>query len=72
MLCADVIAAPLKLIRIACFSAGVIPEVLKLAKILSIFLKASSMAISNYRPLFVLPVFSKIFEMAIHKGRYAS
>ena len=46
---------------------GIFPDKLKIAKVIPIFKKDSKKLIKNYRPISVLPVISKIFEMAIHE-----
>ena len=46
---------------------GIFPDKLKIAKVIPIFMKDSKKLIKNYRPISVLPVISKIFEMAIHE-----
>ena len=46
---------------------GIFPDKLKIVKVIPIFKKDSKKLIKNYRPISVLPVISKIFEMAIHE-----
>ena len=46
---------------------GIFPDKLKIAKVIPIFKKDSKKLIKNYRPISVLPVISKIFEMANHE-----
>ena len=48
-------------------TTGVFPDRLKIAKVIPIFKKDGKKLIKNYRPISVLPVISKIFEMAIHE-----
>ena len=45
--------------------AGIIPDKLKIAKVTPIHKKGGSKLITNYRPISVLPVISKIFEKVI-------
>ena len=44
------------------FSSGIFPNELKIAKVYPIFKSGSKNLFSNYRPISVLPSFSKIFE----------
>ena len=44
---------------------GYFPEEFKLAKVLPIFKSGDDQKIQNYRPISILPFFSKIFEKII-------
>ena len=46
--------------------SGVFPDVLKLARVIPLYKSDSRSDIGNYRPISLLPVFSKIFEKLIH------
>ena len=46
---------------------GIFPNSLKIAKVTPIFKKENNKLITNYRPISVLPVISKIFETVIHE-----
>ena len=48
---------------------GLVPDMAKLAKIISIY-KEDKKKISNYRPISLLPVISKILEKVVHKNLY--
>jgi len=51
-----------------CASEGYFPKELKVAKVIPLFKnKGDINDIGNYRPISMLPVFSKIFEKLIHK-----
>ena len=47
------------------FSQGVFPNILKIAKIIPIFKSGEKSLIENYRPISLLPVFSKVIEKLI-------
>jgi len=48
------------------FSDGQVPDLLKIAKVCPIFKTGDKCNISNYRPISVLPSFSKIFEKLVY------
>ena len=58
------IAAPLGLAGIinSSFYTGLVPDDLKIAKVVPIFKAGQKNSISNYRPISILPLFSKILE----------
>ena len=49
---------------------GVFPKLLKTAKILPLYKGGTQMDISNWRPISILPVFSKVYEKVIHGRLY--
>ena len=50
---------------------GTFPEVLKTGKITPIYKKDDPQKFGNYRPVSVLPIFSKIFEKIIYSRLYS-
>ena len=50
-----------------CMHSGIFPDVLKIARVIPLFKSGDRNCITNYRPISLLPVFSKIFEKLIHK-----
>ena len=44
---------------------------MKIAEILPLFKSGARSVVGNYRPISLLPIFSKIFEKIIHKKLYA-
>ena len=45
---------------------GIFPEKMKIAKVSPIFKKVDKSILSNYRPISVLPCFSKILERILY------
>ena len=56
------ICHPLAAIFILSLSTGDVPKQLKIAKVIQIFKKDDANIFSNYRPVSVLPCFSKILQ----------
>jgi len=52
------------------FETGIFPDLCKHAKIKPIFKKADPLLCNNYRPISLLPIFSKIFEKIIYTRMY--
>ena len=48
-------------------SSGIVPDQLKIARVLPIFKSGETHVFSNYRPISVLPIFSKVFEKVVYK-----
>ena len=59
------ILKPLTQIFNLSLSSGVVPEKLKVAKVIPIYKKDDSALFSNYRPVSLLPCFSKILERLV-------
>ena len=47
------------------FNQGVFPNILKIAEVIPIFKSGKKRLIENYKPISLLPVFSKIIEKLI-------
>ena len=58
----DLISYPLSCLINCSFENGIFPTILKNGKIAPILKSGDSKSINNYRPITVLPLFSKIFE----------
>ena len=56
------ISGPFALIANSSFSLGAFPEKLKFAKVTPIHKDKSKLELGNYRPISILPIFSKILE----------
>ena len=52
------------------FTTGVFPDKMKIAKVVPVFKSGSRMEVKNYRPISLLPIFSKIFEKLMHSRIY--
>ena len=52
------------------FSQGKIPDSLKIAKVVHIYKKGDYSLLSNYRPISILPAFSKILLLVYLKDQY--
>ena len=61
-----IICIPLCSIFNMCFETGQVPKELKLAKVIPIHKKGPADVFSNYRPISLLPLFSKIFEKCMY------
>ena len=48
------------------FVTGIFPSELKIANVVPIYKSGDEMAFSNYRPVSVLPVFSKLLERFVY------
>ena len=59
---APVIIRPLTVIINQSLISGIFPTKLKISKVIPFFKKGDSRLISNYRPISILPSFSKVFE----------
>lgn len=63
----DVIAPVLTCVYNLCLSTGVFPQKMQIAKVLALFKKGDRSDISNYRPISILPLFSKCLEKLIFR-----
>ena len=61
-----VISKPLCSIFNMCIEKGIVPQGLKIAKVIPIHKKGPKDLFTNYRPISLLPFFSKIFERCIY------
>lgn len=64
------IAIPLSIICNKSMQTGAVPNTMKIAKVVPIHKSKSKELFSNYRPISLLPVVSKILEKLVHKRLY--
>lgn len=64
------ILAPLTTLINKSIETGIVPDSLKLAKVVPIYKAKDKELFNNYRPISLLPAFSKIFEKIVHKRVY--
>ena len=64
------IAEPLSILFNKSFQAGIVPDTMKLAKVLPIFKSKDKYIMTNYRPISLLPCLSKVLEKVMHKRLY--
>ena len=65
-LCNQTIAQLLSIIFNRCVQEGHFPQAMKKAKIMPLHKGDSVLSVANYRPISLLPIFSKIFERLIY------
>lgn len=61
------ISTPLKHVISLSFCQGIVPQQIKIAKVIPIFKSGSKHVMDNYRPISLLCIFSKIFEKIVYK-----
>ena len=67
----DPLSSPLATIINKSLSEGKFPNIMKIARINPIFKAKDKTALSNYRPISILPTISKVFEKIIFKRLYS-
>ena len=65
----NIISSPTKLIN-RCLDEGVFPNCLKITKVIPLFKKGNRDEPCNYRPISLLPVFSKVVEGIMNSQIY--
>ena len=68
--CFHEIKFPLLHIFNTSLSTGIFPDELKMAKVLPIYKKGNKNTMSNYRPISILPCFSKVLEKVVYNRLY--
>ena len=62
----DTIAEPLTEIIHCSLETGIVPDKLKIAKVVPVYKVGAKNEFSNYRPISILPFFSKICEKIVY------
>ena len=65
-----VLIAPLTYIFNLSLEHGIVPDDMKIAKVIPLFKKGDHSIMSNYRPISLLSIFSKLLERLVHKRVY--
>lgn len=69
-LISDVIADPLAHVINLCFEQSIFPKELKIANVLPVHKGGDSSNVQHYRPISMLPIFSKVFERLLYNRLY--
>ena len=64
------IGPPLTIVLNKSLSEGIVPEAMKLAKLIPIYKNKNEQEFANYRPISLLTVSSKVLEKIVHKRLY--
>ena len=67
---AEEIARPLSFLLNNMFANSIFPEAKKIAKVIPIYKSDERKQITNYRPISILPVLSKVIERVIYEELY--
>ena len=62
----DIIISPLTCIINLSITSGIVPKQLKLARVIPLFKSGEQDIFTNYRPVSVVPAFSKILERVMY------
>ena len=66
VLASEVLSPVLAILFNACFDFGIFPTCLKTAKVVPAYKAGDKNEVSNYRPISILSIFSKILEKLVH------
>ncbi len=64
------IADPLSKLVNKSFTDGIVPDLMKLAKVVPVYKSKDKELFTNYRPISLLPIFSKVIEKLVHCRLY--
>jgi len=65
-----VLAPPLTILINNSLISGYVPDLMKLAEVIPIFKSKDKESLNNYRPISLLPTFSKVLEKIVYKRLY--
>ena len=68
--CSDFVIPHLTIMFNNCIATSIFPDVLKIARVIPIYKSGDTGMVSNYRPISILPVLSKVLERLLHKQLY--
>ncbi len=69
---AQELAGPISDIFNKSISKGIVPDIMKIAKVIPVYKsKGDAKLFTNYRPISLLPVLSKLLEKVVHKRLYS-
>ena len=71
MLASEVLSPVLAILFNACFDYGIFPTCLKTAKVVPVYKAGDKNEVSNYRPISILSIFSKILEKLVHTRTFS-
>lgn len=63
----DLVAVPLCKLINQCIIDSTFPDCLKISRVVPVFKKGDNNDVGNYRPISIIPVLGKLFEMALHR-----
>ena len=66
ILASEVLFPVLAILFNACFDFGIFPTCLKTAKVVFVYKAGDINEVTNYRPISILSIFSKILEKLVH------
>ena len=66
VLASEVLSPVLAILFNACFDFGIFPTCLKTAKVVPVYKAGDINEVTNYRPISILSIFSKILEKLVH------
>ena len=62
----SILSKPLEILYNLSFNTGVFPDAFKIANVTPVYKSGSRLLVSNYRPISLLSIFSKILEKLVH------